>query len=920
MSAWILLGLDPPPSPLSDVLEPVEDFLHWLLDLPVQATAMARRIDELQYVQFAFMWLLGVIVFGAAIWFTVRYARRRMPAGPTPEVRAPLWLEILVAGGLLASFVVFWVVGFGQYVDASEAPPGAVEVYVTAKQWVWKFSYADGPSAAGALFVPAGRPVRLVLTSRDVIHSFYVPAFRLKRDAIPGRYTTTWFQADRVGRYDVLCAEFCGAGHSRMWAEVVVLPPDQFDRWLAQQGPPEPVSPLRGTPLTAPAGVEGRTLTSLARRGVLVAQQQGCLRCHTLDGEPHIGPTWKGLFGSRVALAGGGTVVADTPYLTRSMMDPMAEIVAGYAPLMPTFQGRMQPGEVAAVVELIKSLGGPAGKPRRAGGAGAAGGGGGDEVTSDAIPIGRFEKRAGASYLTAERGVLSWLTTKDHKRIGVMYLVLTSLAMALGGTFALLMRLELLTPGQTFVTTDVYDRFFTLHGVIMVWLFMIPAIPNAFGNFLLPILIGAEDVAFPRLNLASVYVYLAGATVVLYAVVAGGVDTGWTFYTPYSTGSPTNVSTVALGVFILGISTIMTGINFIVTTHTLRAEGLSWMKLPLFVWTIYATAIIQVLATPVLGMTLALVALDHAFHVGVFDPAVGGDPVLYQHLFWFYSHPAVYIMILPAMGVISEVVSTFARKNPFSYRGIVVSTLGIAFVGFLTWGHHMFVAGLSLLDAGIFGALSMFVAIFSAIKVFSWVGTLYKGSISFKTPMLYFFEFVFLFGVGGTTGVALASTSLDIHWHDTYFVVAHFHFIMVGATMTGFLAALHYWFPKMFGRRYPERLGMVAAVLVFMGFIGTFVPQFLLGNGGMPRRYADYPAHFQPLHVISTVGSWSFAAGLGLVLAYLLWSLRNGPVATANPWGSRSFEWEVGSPPPPENWPAPPVFHRGSYDYFRKEG
>ena len=519
------------------------------------------------------------------------------------------------------------------------------------------------------------------------------------------------------------------------------------------------------------------------------------------------------------------------------------------------------------------------------------------------------------SYLTSETGVLSWLGTTDHKRIGVMFLVMTSFFLAVGGTLALLMRLELLTPGPTMVSDETYNRFFTLHGVIMVWLFMIPSIPNSFGNFLLPIMIGAEDVAFPRLNLASVYVYVTGAVIVLFGIIAGGVDTGWTFYTPYSVESPTAVTWVACGVFVLGISTIMTGLNFIVSVHTLRADGLTWGRLPLFVWTIYSTAIIQVLATPVLGLTLGLVALDHSFRLGIFDPAVGGDPLLYQHLFWFYSHPAVYIMVLPAMGVISEVVSTFSHKNPFSYRGIVVSTLGIAFVGFLTWGHHMFVSGMSALDAGVFGALSMFVAIFSAIKVFSWVGTLYKGSISLATPMLYFFEFLFLFGVGGTTGVALASTSLDIHWHDTYFVVAHFHFIMVGATMTGFLAALHYWFPKMFGRLYPERLGLVAAVLVLMGFLGTFVPQFLLGNAGMPRRYAEYPAHFQTLHVVSTVGSWSFAAGLGLVLVYLTWSLFRGRRAGANPWGSRSFEWSVPSPPPETNWPVTPHFDRDPYDY-----
>jgi cytochrome c oxidase subunit 1 len=521
-----------------------------------------------------------------------------------------------------------------------------------------------------------------------------------------------------------------------------------------------------------------------------------------------------------------------------------------------------------------------------------------------------------ANYLTCDTSLRSWLATHDHKRIGLMFLAAISASLALGGAFAMIMRLELMTPGPTFIDNQTYNRLFSLHGVVMVWMFMIPSIPSAFGNFVLPLMIGAKDVAFPRLNLASFYIYLLGAAVILYGMLAGGVDTGWTFYPPYSVSSPTAVAVVGTGVFILGISTIITGLNFIVTTHTLRVRGLGWMQLPIFVWTIYATSIIQVLATPVLGITLALIAFDHVFQVGIFDAAAGGDPLLYQHLFWFYSHPAVYIMILPAMGVMGEVVSTFSHKNPFTYRGLVLSSLGIAFVGFLTWGHHMFVAGISTVDAGVFGILSMFVAIFSAIKVFSWTGTLYRGSIELSTPMLYFFEFLFLFGVGGTTGVALASMSLDVHWHDTYFVVAHFHFVMVGGTLTGFLAALHYWFPKMFGRRYPERLGTLGAVLVFMGFTGTFVPQFLLGNAGMPRRYATYPAQFQTLHVVSTVGSWSFAGGLLLILAYLLWSIRWGERATGNVWHSRSFEWASASPPPTHNYAEVPAFAaRTPYDY-----
>jgi len=524
------------------------------------------------------------------------------------------------------------------------------------------------------------------------------------------------------------------------------------------------------------------------------------------------------------------------------------------------------------------------------------------------------------SYLNAETTIRSWLLTTDHKRIGVLFLAATSAALALGGVFALLVRLELLTPDRTFMDAMTYNRFFTLHGVIMVWLFMIPAIPAAFGNFLLPLMLGARDVAFPRLNLASFYFYVAGAVVVLGGAIAGGADTGWTFYPPYSSQTPTALVPVLLGVFILGISSTITGINFIVTTHTMRTRGLHWFRMPLFVWAIYATSIILVLATPVLGMTLLLVAVDHAFGLGIFDPAIGGDPILFQHIFWFYSHPAVYIMVLPAMGVITEVVQAFSRKEIFSYHAIVIASLGIAFIGFLTWGHHMFTSGMSMFDAAAFGSLSMFVAVFSAIKVFTWVATLYRGSIVLDAPMLYFFGFLFLFSIGGMTGVALASTSLDVHWHDTYFVVAHFHFIMVGGTMMAFLAALHYWFPKMFGRLYPRMWSVVAAFLVFSGFVITFSPQFWLGNAGMPRRYFSYPPEFQALHVISTVGSWAIAAGLVLTLAYLVGSLRWGKPAGANPWGVASFEWDTPSPPPQHNYEEAPVVTGGPHQYWREGG
>ncbi|HEY1959163.1 MAG TPA: cbb3-type cytochrome c oxidase subunit I [Polyangiaceae bacterium] len=531
------------------------------------------------------------------------------------------------------------------------------------------------------------------------------------------------------------------------------------------------------------------------------------------------------------------------------------------------------------------------------------------------LPIPPGAEPAKKSFLRAKTTFLSWALTTDHKRIGILFFFATTLMLALGGLFAMLIRIEHLTPGPTIMTAETYDRMFTLHGVIMVWLFMIPSIPTTFGNFILPLQIGATEVAFPKLNLASFYVYLLGASIVILSLFLGGIDTGWTFYVPYSAHTPARVLPTCLGIFIVGWSSIMTGVNFIATVHTMRVKGLRWMKIPLFTWAIYGTSIIQILATPVLAMVLIIVGIDHAFDWGMFDPARGGDPVLFQHLFWFYSHPAVYIMILPAMGVVSDVIPTFARKNPFSYRAIVYSTLGIAFVGFLAWGHHMFVAGISTFDAGAFGVLSMMVSIFSAIKVFTWVGTLKNGSISLKAPLLYVFSFFFLFTFGGMTGVALATMALDVHWTDTYFVVAHFHFIMVGGTFTGFLAALHYWLPKVTGRMYSERWALIAWALVTAGFAVTFTPQFFLGNGGMPRRYYDDPPQFQWLHVTSTVGSWALGAGMVMVLVYITYSFFRGAPAGPNPWGSRSFEWRTASPPPERNFQGPVDFAIDAYDY-----
>jgi cytochrome c oxidase subunit 1 len=520
-----------------------------------------------------------------------------------------------------------------------------------------------------------------------------------------------------------------------------------------------------------------------------------------------------------------------------------------------------------------------------------------------------------ADYLNDPPGWKSWLTTLDHKRIGLMYLWSVLFFFFVGGIFALLVRLELLTPKETIVKAETYNQFFTLHGVIMVFLFIIPSIPAALGNFVLPLMLGAKDVAFPRLNLASYYIYVFGALLALAAILTGGVDTGWTFYTPYSTTTSGSVGLMALAVFILGFSSIFTGINFIATIHKLRCPGMGWFQMPLFCWGMYATALIQVMATPVLGITVVLLAIERAFQVGIFDPKLGGDPVLFQHFFWFYSHPAVYIMIVPGMAIISELIPTFSKKTIFGYRAIAFSSVAIALIGFLVWGHHMFVAGQSQLASTIFSALTFLVAIPSAVKVFNWLATMYRGSISLDAPMLYALSFLLLFAIGGLTGIYLGALSVDVHLTDTYFVVAHFHYVMMGGTVIAFLGGLHYWWPKMFGRMYNEKLARVACALVFIGFNMTFFTQFILGSRGMPRRYYNYLDQFQPLHAFSTFGSWILGLGLTLAAVSLLAAFRQPKNVPRNPWGGRTLEWETDSPPIAHNFDFDPVLRHGPYDF-----
>jgi cytochrome c oxidase subunit 1 len=519
-------------------------------------------------------------------------------------------------------------------------------------------------------------------------------------------------------------------------------------------------------------------------------------------------------------------------------------------------------------------------------------------------------------YLNEKQGIGSWLLTSDHKRIAILYLLATSFFFIIGGTAASLMRLELLTPAGDLVSSDTYNKLFSIHGIIMVFFFLVPVAPAVLGNFLIPLMIGAKDVAFPKLNLASWYLFMIGGSFELYSMLFGGVDTGWTFTTPLSTHYVnTNVISAAMGIFIAGFSSILTGLNFIVTIHRMRAPGMTWFRLPLFIWSYYATSIIFVLATPVVAISMVLIVLERVFGIGVFDPRVGGDPLLFQHLFWFYSHPAVYVMILPGMGIISEVIACFSRKRVFGYTAVAFSSVAIAMFSFFVWAHHMFIMGISNYSALVFSLMSMLVAVPSAIKVFNWTFTMQKGSISFDTPMIYALGFLGLFTMGGLTGVFLASLGMDIHLTETYFIVAHFHYVMVGGMVSAYMAGLHFWWPKITGRMYSESLGKLAAVILFIGFNLTFFPQFILGYLGMPRRYHAYPPEFQVLNVLSTAGASVLAIGYLLPAFYLMWSLKYGRIAGNNPWRAAGLEWGVQSPPLAENFTQVPMMTHEAYNY-----
>ena len=652
------------------------------------------------------------------------------------------------------------------------------------------------------------------MTSEDVIHSFFVPEFRVKQDVVPGRYSTLWFMPTKTGKFHLFCAEYCGTKHSGMIGWIYVMDPKEYSEWLS-------------------GGVPGATLARDRREiiygpGVHQLSQSGWFRPLPIAGRSL---RQEGAARRRSNRGGGRSIYPRID--STAQRQSGGRLQTGDADFSGTGDGgrRFEPDRIHQVdLDRSRRPRPKSHRPRR-------------RNISLMITAAVQERE---HYLNAGYGIKSWLLTKDHKRIGLLYLATITLFFFLGGAFATMIRIELLTPQGDLVSSETYNKLFTMHGVAMVFFFLIPSIPATLGNFFLPMMIGARDLAFPRINLLSWYLLVVGGLFSLFAMLAGGVDTGWTFYTPYSTTySNTWVIATALGIFIAGFSSILTGLNFIVTVHRMRAPGMTWFRMPLFVWSNYATAVIQVLGTPVLAVTILLVFCERVFHIGIFDPALGGDPVLFQHLFWFYSHPAVYIMVLPAMGVISELVSVFSRKPVFGYGFVAFSSVAIAVLGFLVWGHHLFVSTQSVYAGMVFSFLSYFVAIPSAIKVFNWTATLYKGSISFATPMLYAFGFIGLFTIGGLTGLFVASLGIDVHVTDTYFVIAHFHYIMVGGTIMAYLGGLHYWWPKMTGRMYPEGWARLSALIIFLGFNLTFFPQFILGYLGMPRRYHVYPPSFR---------------------------------------------------------------------------
>jgi cytochrome c oxidase subunit 1 len=515
--------------------------------------------------------------------------------------------------------------------------------------------------------------------------------------------------------------------------------------------------------------------------------------------------------------------------------------------------------------------------------------------------------RAEAPVPTWQRGrVASWLTTVDHKRIGILYIVTACLFFLAGGVMALLMRTQLSQPDSDFLTRDSYNEVMTMHGTTMIFLVVVPILAG-FGNYLVPLMIGARDMAFPRLNALSYWLFVFGGVVLMSSFFANGgaAKSGWTAYPPLSTQLTGNGQDLwILGLHILTLSSLAGAINFLVTVQNMRTAGMSWTRTPLFIWAIGTYALLLVIVLPTLSAGLTLLLLDRQAGTHFFTPGEGGNPVLYQHAFWFFGHPEVYIMILPAFGMISEIIPVFARKPIFGYKAVAFSTAGIAFFSLLVWAHHMFTVGMPGVLNAFFMIASMVIAVPTGVKIFNWLATLWRGNISFETPMLYALGFLSVFTIGGLSGIFLAAFPVDWQVHDTYYVVAHFHYVLFGGSVFGIIAGLHYWWPKMFGRLLDERLGKLSFWLVFIGFNLTFFPQHLLGLLGMPRRVYAYrdDSLWETYNVISSVGSFVMGLGILVIAINMIRTRTRGRRAGNDPWLADTLEWYTTSPPPPWNF------------------
>jgi len=510
-----------------------------------------------------------------------------------------------------------------------------------------------------------------------------------------------------------------------------------------------------------------------------------------------------------------------------------------------------------------------------------------------------------------ERGWASWITTTDHKRIGIMYMVTTFVFFCLGGVEALMIRLQLGAPNNTLVTPETYNQLFTMHGTTMIFLFVVPMMAGL-ANYFLPLMIGARDMAFPRLNALSFWLLLAGGIVFYASIFWNPPEAGWTSYAPLSNAiySPSGGQDAWIYlIHLTGLSSILGALNFYATVANMRARGMSWGRLPLFVWAILTYSVLIIFAMPVIAAAVTMLLTDRHFGTHFFDPAEGGSPLLWQNLFWFFGHPEVYIMVLPGFGLVSEILPVFARKPIFGYKAIAASTVAIAFLGFLTWAHHMFTAPIPEAIL-VFVMLSSFlIAVPTGVKMLNWIATLWRGTIEFKTPLLFCVGFIALFLIGGISGVFLAVFPVDWQLNETYFVVAHIHFVLMGGAVFTIFAAIYYWFPKITGRMLSENLGKLSFYLMFFGFLATFLIQHVMGLDGMPRRVYEYDnvGHLALYNAISTVGSFILGAGVVVTIINVVRSLKVGVVAGPDPWRANTLEWFTTSPPPANNFDVIPL-------------